>query len=67
MIKVTDEQKKALKNHIDNLEVLIESDDVNELLLAIDDAIIANMDEDDEPDASGIELQKIYDQIYNNN
>lgn len=67
MINVTDEQKNILKKHIKNFDELIKRDDVNELLLAIDDVIVFNMDENDEPDELGIELQKLYDQIYNNN
>ena len=63
MINVTN----ILKKHIKNFDELIKSDDVNELLLAIDDVIVFNMDENDEPDELGIELQKLYDQIYNNN
>ena len=67
MINVTDEQVEILKEHIENLNELLESNDVNELLLAIDDVIVYNMDENDEPDELGIKLQKIYDQIYNLN
>lgn len=40
------------------------ADEVNDLLIAIDDAIIDTFDEDGYPDETGIHLQKIYDEIY---
>lgn len=67
MINITDEQMKRLKKEIPNIDEIIKSDDVNDLLLTIDDAILDNLDEDDEPTEKGIELQRIYDQIFNQN
>ena len=66
---VTEEQIKKLKPYIENIEELIAADDVQEVLDAIDDVIIENIlsHEDNEPDAEGIKLQLIYDQIYNQN
>ena len=66
---VTEEQIKKLKPYIKNIEELIAADDVNEVLLAIDDVIIDNIlsHADNEPDAEGIRLQLIYDQIFNQN
>lgn len=58
---------KRLKKEIPNIDEIIKSDDVNDLLLTIDDAILDNLDEDDEPTEKGIELQRIYDQIFNQN
>lgn len=66
---VTEEQIKKLKLYIENIEELIAADDVQEVLDAIDDVIIENIlsHEDNEPDAEGIKLQLIYDQIFNQN
>lgn len=62
------EQIEALKQYIENIEDLIASDDVQELLEAIDDIIVDNiLGNNDEPDEEGIKLQKIYDQINNQN
>ena len=67
MIYITDEQVKQLKNEIPNIDEMVKSDDINALLLVIDDVILDNLDENDEPTQRGIELQRIYDQIYNQN
>ena len=65
---VKKEQIKVLKPYIDNIEELIESDDVQDLLDAIDDVIIENiLANNDEPDEKGIKLQLIYDEIFNQN
>lgn len=65
---VSNEQIKALKPYIDNIEDLIEKDDVQEVLDAIDDVIVDNiLGNNDEPDDEGIKLQKIYDEIYDQN
>jgi len=67
MVNITDKQKEILKPHIEELDELIKLDDVQILLDKIDDVIVYNMGEDDEPDELGIRLQRIYDQIYNQN
>ena len=67
MINITEEQRIKLKNHVKNLDQLIEGDDINELLFAIDDAIVYHIGDDDEPDATGIEIQRIYDEIFDQN
>jgi len=65
---IKDEQIAALKPYIENIESLIESDDVQEVLDAIDDVIVDNiLGNNDEPDDEGIKLQKIYDEIFNQN
>lgn len=38
--------------------------EVNDLLMAIDDAIIDTFDKDGYPDETGNQLQRIYDEIY---
>ena len=67
MIEITEKQKKELNKHIDNLDILIESDNLDLLLIAIDNEIINHIDDDDEPDEIGIIIQKIYDEIYEAN
>ena len=68
MLNVTEKQKTILSNVIPNLKELIETDNLGDLLLSIDDVIVDNIiDNGDEPDDEGIKLQLIYDQIYNQN
>ena len=65
---IKNEQIEMLKRYIENIEDLIAGDDVQEVLDAIDDVIVDNiLDNNDEPDEEGIELQKIYDQIFDQN
>ena len=62
------EQIEVLKPYIKNIEELVESDDVQAVLDAIDDVIVDNiLANNDEPDDEGIKLQKIYDEIFNEN
>lgn len=68
MVIITDEQKQYLKEQGVDINAALENDDLGELLLVIDDAIVDNIvDHNDEPDETGIKLQRIYDQIYNQN
>ena len=61
---VKTEQIEVLKPYIENIEELVESDDVQAVLDAIDDVIVDNiLANNDEPDDEGIKLQKIYDEI----
>ena len=65
---VKTEQIEALKPYIDDIEDLVKSDDVQLVLDAIDDVIVDNiLANNDEPDDEGIKLQKIYDEIFNQN
>lgn len=67
-IKGLAEQIEVLKPHIENIEELVESDDVQAVLDAIDDVIVDNiLANNDEPDDEGVKLQKIYDEIFNQN
>ena len=62
MVKITDEQRKILEPLIDNLQSLIDMDSDEELLLALDDLIIDELDDDQNNlSAKGIQLQKLYD------
>lgn len=62
------EHVEVLKKHIEDIETLIRSDDVQMVLDAIDDVIVDNiLANNDEPDEEGIKLQKIYDEIFDQN
>lgn len=63
-IIITENQIEYLENFINNLDELLRAGEVNDLLLAIDDAIIETFDEDGYPDENGNQLQRIYDEIY---
>lgn len=57
-------QVKELEMYIENIDDFIAADDVHGLLDALDDVIVNNiLGNSDEPDAEGIRLQKIYDEI----
>ncbi len=65
---INNEQIEILKPYIENLEKLIAENDVDTLLDSIDDVIVDNiLGNNDEPDEEGVKLQRIYDQIYNQN
>lgn len=63
-IKIKKKQKEFLDDSIKDLDELLAAGEVNDLLLAIDDAIIETFDEDGYPNETGNQLQKIYDEIY---
>ena len=63
---IKDEQIEKLKPYINNIDELVQKDDVQEVLDAIDDVIVDNiLGNNDEPNAEGIKIQKIYDEIFN--
>ncbi len=65
---VTAKQIEVLTPYINNIEELIKSDDVDDVLDAIDAVIVDNiLANNDEPDSVGIKLQKVYDEIFNQN
>lgn len=67
-MNVTQDQIDILTPYIENLDELLAGDDVQALLDAIDDVIVDNiLANNEEPDQEGIRLQRIYDQIYNQN
>ncbi len=68
MLNITDEQKKILNKYLDNVNELIDNNNIEKLLIEFDDAIIEfGMDNDQEITIKGVEMQRIYDQIYNQN
>lgn len=66
-MNITLEQKEYLKEFIPDLEEIIKSDDVNDLLWILDEKILMRFDSNYELDAVGLKLQKIYDDIYYQN
>ncbi|MDO4773422.1 MAG: hypothetical protein Q4A72_07705 [Bacillota bacterium] len=65
---VKKKQIEKLKPYIHNIEDLIKSNDIGIVLDAIDDVIVDNIiANNDEPDEEGFKLQRIYDQIFNQN
>ncbi len=67
MVNITKEQKEYLSKYIDNLDDLISKEDEDELLLAIDDEFLNHLDKFDEPTKIGLKLERIRDQLYNQN
>ena len=65
-IEMSKEDELLLKDYIENLDQLIESDDVQELLIAIDDAIVGELDEDYNSTKQSQRLQDIYDMVLDN-
>ncbi|MCI8857672.1 MAG: hypothetical protein HFH26_14185 [Clostridiaceae bacterium] len=64
MINITEEQKAYLRDHAVEFEEALEKDDLAALLEIIDDAVVENIvTHGDEPDETGIRLQRIYDDI----
>ena len=65
---IKDEQIIALKPYIEEIDEYVKQDDVQKMLDVIDDVIVDNiLANNDEPDSEGIKLQKIYDEIFNQN
>lgn len=69
MISITQEQIKVLEDHMENVRQLIESEiELDDFLEMVDDLIVNNiLGNNDEPDDTGILLQRIYDQLCNQN
>ena len=56
-IKITQEQKVYINKYIENLDELLKEGEINEVLIAIDDAIISTFDKDGYPDETGNKLR----------
>lgn len=68
MINITDKQKDILAKYFDDLDNVVQSDDINDLLDKLDDLITdIGFDKDYELTREGLKLQSLYDQIYNQN
>lgn len=65
---ISNKQIEKLRTYIKNIDELVQKEDVQEILNSIDDIIVNNiLGNNCEPNEEGIELQKIYDQIFNDN
>ncbi len=65
---ITEEQVNALEKYIPNIRELVNSDDVNTVLCAIDEVTVDNiLVNGDKLDDEGAKIQLIYDQIFNQN
>ena len=65
---IKDEQIKLLEPYIENINELVQIGSVQEILDAIEEVIVDNiLGNNDEPDEDGIKLQKVYDEIFNQN
>lgn len=64
MVLISKEDIKYLKDNRVDISKAMKNDDVEKVLEIIDDAIVNNIvDNNDEPDETGIYLQRIYDRI----
>ena len=65
VVIITDEQKRILEPLIDDLDSLLDRDSDEDLLLAIDDLIIDELDDEQNSlSPKGIKLQLLYDEIF---
>lgn len=66
---ITEEQMDRLKQYAPETLRFIEEDNLGGFLTTLDDYIVEDImnHEDNEPGEIGIDLQKIYDQVYNQN
>lgn len=63
-----EEQKEQIIKYVPNGEKLIEGEDLEELLMAIDNVIIGKgMNQNYQINKLGVELQNLYDDIYYQN
>lgn len=68
MIKITTEQKDLLSEHLPNAENLIETDEIDDILDALDDLITEiGFEPNWELNEVGLKLQLLYDQLYSQN
>lgn len=67
MLNIKPEYIEDLKKEIPNYDELVKTDDLGELLIAIDDVIISKLDKNYEPTKESHKYQVIYDYVYNNN
>lgn len=67
MLNIKPEYMENLKKEIPNYDELVKTDDLGELLIAIDDVIISKLDKNYEPTKESHKYQVIYDYVYNNN
>ena len=65
---INEKQKETIIKYVPNAQKYIDSDNLYELELAIDEQITENgMDKNGDLTNLGMKLQRLYDQIYNQN
>ena len=64
--KITQDQKEKLKPFLPNIDELLQGS-LRDFLRALDDAIIGELGEDYDDTETSIMLQKIFDEIYDQN
>ena len=65
---VTEEQKKLLSDKMENFDEIIKSGNVNDLLIPLNDLIfMIGMNQNYDLNEMGFKLQKVYDEIYDQN
>lgn len=68
VLRIKDAQKELLLEHLPNAQQCIEGDDIDLLLETLDDKITEiGFDADYELNAVGLKLQKLYDELYDQN
>jgi len=68
VLNITDAQRQLLLEHLPDAQRHIDGDDINQLLEDLDDKITEiGFDADYELNANGLKLQKLYDELYDQN
>ena len=67
MLQLSEEKKEYLNRFLPKAQEYIESNKYYDILVDLDDAIIAHFDEDGWPDEVGMKLQNIYLEIVESN
>ena len=68
MLNISSEQKKLLLKYAPETKFGINEDDINQILEKLDAKITEiRSDAEYELNAAGLELQKLYDELYNQN
>ena len=68
MININSGQKEILNEYMPNAQELLDKDEINDLLDALDDLITdVGFDKNWELNELGLKLQLLYDQLYNQN
>lgn len=68
MLKINDDQRVLLLEYLPQAKQYIEDDDINQLLLDLDDKITeVGFDFNYDLNDKGLKLQKLYDELYDQN
>lgn len=69
MLNLSEQDIAFVKNNLENADRLLQSEDVNEILIAIDELILFKgfISHEEGYNDFGREAQEVYDNIYDNN